>query len=56
MQHRFLRVRDLPPNQFVLAQRLFTEDPVALRAQWLAVVKAIISVRAKLAQAGVAGA
>lgn len=35
-------------------ERLFTEDPVALRAQWLAVVKAITALRTKLSNAGVA--
>ena len=35
-------------------ERLFTEDPVALRAQWLAVVNAITALRMKLFDAGVA--
>ena len=37
----------------VPSERLFTEDPVSLRAQWLGVVNAITATRTKLSQAGV---
>lgn len=36
-------------------ERLFTEDPAALRAQWLAVVKAITSLSTRLSQLGADG-
>ena len=38
----------------VLHERLLMGDPVALRAQWLAVVNAITVLRTKLSNAGVA--